>query len=251
MSNFLEIKNLKAGVDSKVILHGVDLKIEKGQVHCLMGRNGSGKSTLVQTLMGNPVFEVYDGSAIFMGKDLLNLGVTSRAGLGIFLSFQYPSEVPGVKVYSFLRLIYNKSHKEKLSPKSFREFLGEKMKMLNMSEEFSDRFLNEGFSGGEKKRTEILQMLVLEPKLIILDEVDSGLDIDSLKLVSNAVNYLVEKNNSSVLLITHYSRILKYIKPDYVHVMFEGKIVKTGGEEVADHLEQYGYTESELTPETY
>ena len=247
MTYSLEIKNLRAGIEHKEILKGVDLMIKPKEVHALMGRNGSGKSTLAQTLMGSPTYKVLEGSAGIFGKDILGLETTERAKNGLFLSFQYPSEIPGVKVYSYLRMIYNKSHEAKLSPKVFREFLAKKIEVLEMDPSFSDRFLNEGFSGGEKKRMEMLQMLMLEPKVIILDEVDSGLDIDAIKIVSRAVNYLIEEHNSSVLLITHYSRILNYIKPDFVHIMLDGKIVKTGGEEVASHLEEYGYSSSELS----
>ncbi len=246
MTNSLEVKKLKVEIDGKKILNGVDLLIKPNEVHALMGRNGSGKSTLAQTLMGNPSYQVLEGSARVFGKEILELEPAERAQLGLFLSFQYPSEIPGVKVYSYLRMLYNKSHEQKLSPKMFRELLAEKMKLLEMDESFSDRSLNEGFSGGEKKRMEMLQMLILEPKMIILDEVDSGLDIDAIKIVSKAVNSLMEKNGTSVLLITHYSRILNYIKPDFVHIMLDGKIVKTGGEEVAQHLEEYGYSQAEL-----
>jgi len=246
MSYSLEIKNLRSGIEQKEILKGVDLALKAGEVHALMGRNGSGKSTLAQTLMGSPTYSVLGGTVQVLGKDILNLETTERAKNGLFLSFQYPSEIPGVKVYSYLRMLHNKSHEDKLSPKMFREYLAKKMEVLEMDPTFADRFLNEGFSGGEKKRMEILQMLMLEPKVIILDEVDSGLDIDAIKIVSRAVNYLIEEHNSSVLLITHYSRILNYIKPDFVHIMLDGKIVKTGGEEVASHLEEYGYSSSEL-----
>ena len=247
MSYSLEIKNLRSGIEQKEILKGVDLALKAGEVHALMGRNGSGKSTLAQTLMGSPTYSVLGGTVQVLGKDILNLETTERAKNGLFLSFQYPSEIPGVKVYSYLRMLHNKSHEDKLSPKMFREYLAKKMEVLEMDPTFADRFLNEGFSGGEKKRMEILQMLMLEPKVIILDEVDSGLDIDAIKIVSRAVNYLIEEHNSSVLLITHYSRILNYIKPDFVHIMLDGKIVKTGGEEVASHLEEYGYSSSELS----
>ena len=246
MSYSLEIKNLRSGIEQKEILKGVDLALKAGEVHALMGRNGSGKSTLAQTLMGSPTYSVLGGTVQVLGKDILNLETTERAKNGLFLSFQYPSEIPGVKVYSYLRMLHNKSHEDKLSPKMFREYLAKKMEVLEMDPTFADRFLNEGFSGGEKKRMEILQMLMLEPKVIILDEVDSGLDIDAIKIVSRAVNYLIEEHNSSVLLITHYSRILNYIKPTFVHIMLDGKIVKTGGEEVASHLEEYGYSSSEL-----
>lgn len=246
MIGFLEIKNLSAGIEGKKILNGVSLTIKPGEVHALMGKNGSGKSTLAQTLMGNATYSVIEGSAKINGKDILKLDPAERAQAGLFLSFQHPSEIQGVKVYSYLRMIYNKSHESPLSPKLFRDFMEEKMKLLEMDPSFSERFLNEGFSGGEKKRMEMLQMLILEPKIVILDEVDSGLDIDAVKIVSKAVNYLVQNKNSSVLVITHYARILKYLKPDFVHVMLNGQIVKTGGEEVALHLEEYGYTDSEL-----
>ncbi|GIW69354.1 MAG: ABC transporter ATP-binding protein [Patescibacteria group bacterium] len=250
MKNSLEIENLRVTVDEKEILTGVDLKIKPKEVHALMGRNGSGKSTLAQTLMGNPIYKVVEGSAKIYGKEILNLEPTERAQLGLFLSFQYPSEIPGVRVYSYLRMLYNKSHEQKLSPKMFKELLQENMKLLEMDDSFADRFLNEGFSGGEKKRMEMLQMMMLEPKVVILDEVDSGLDIDAIKIVSKAVNNLMERNGTSVLLITHYSRILNHIKPDFVHIMLDGKIIKTGGEEVAQNLEEYGYSQAELVSPT-
>lgn len=245
MSNsLLEVKNLKAGIESTQILNGVDLCVNESEVHALMGQNGSGKSTLAQTLMGSPTYSVISGSAKFNSKNLFELDVTERALNGLYLSFQYPSEIPGVKVYSYLRMIYNKTHELKLSPVKFRELLKEKMELLEMKPEFMDRFLNEGFSGGEKKRMEMLQMLVLEPKLVILDEVDSGLDIDAVRIVANAVNVLVKTSGASVIVITHYTRILNYIHPDFVHVMQEGKIVRSGDLSVAEDLEKHGYTKS-------
>jgi Fe-S cluster assembly ATP-binding protein len=206
-----------------------------------MGPNGSGKSTLASTLMGHPGYEVTDGEIFFLEENLLETEADERAKKGLFLSFQYPSEVEGVNITSYLRMIYNKSHGTTVSPVKFREILKEKMEILDIKEEFINRYLNDGFSGGEKKRMEMLQMLVLEPKLAILDETDSGLDVDALKVVSKAVNYLVEKNKMSVIAITHYTRILNYIKPQFVHVLKDGKIIKEGGEELAHEIESQGY----------
>lgn len=237
----LKIKNLKVKVEDEQILKGVDFEVQEGQVNALMGQNGSGKSTLAQTLMGNPSYEVLEGEVVFKGENILDLSPDERSSKGIYLSFQHPSEIPGVKVYSYLRMIYNKSHEKNLSPKKFREFLAIKMDLLNLDESFTSRFLNEGFSGGEKKRMEMLQMLVLEPEISILDEVDSGLDVDAIKIVAAAVNYLIQENEMSVLLITHYSRILNYIKPNVVNIMVDGKIVKTGSAELADEVEKTGY----------
>lgn len=238
----LKISGLKAKTEDNLILKGVDLTIKKGEIHALMGKNGSGKSTLAQVLMGNPLYEVEKGIAKFNNKNLFKLAPDERALSGLFLSFQYPSEVTGVGVFSYLRMIYNKSHQKQLSPVRFREFLAEKMKILSMNEEITKRYLNEGFSGGEKKRMEMLQMLVLEPKMAILDEVDSGLDVDALKIVGKAVNYLNKNNDTAVLLITHYARILKYIKPSKVHVMEDGMIVKSGGYKLAHDIEESGYS---------
>jgi Fe-S cluster assembly ATP-binding protein len=238
----LSIKNLKVSVEDKKIITGLDLSISKGEIHALMGKNGSGKSTLAQTLMGSPSFKVLAGSISLNGKDVLAMSPEQRALNGIFLSFQYPSEITGVNVLSYLRMIYMKRTGKKISPLAFKKFVKEKMELLHMKEEFLTRYLNEGFSGGEKKRMEMLQMLILEPELVILDEVDSGLDIDSLKIVADAVNYLYGKSHMSVLLITHYVRILKYIVPNFVHIMGEGKLVKTGGNEIAQLLEDKGYS---------
>ncbi|MCA9308615.1 Fe-S cluster assembly ATPase SufC [candidate division WWE3 bacterium] len=237
----LEIKDLKVSIEDKEILKGVNLTAPSNQVTVLMGPNGSGKSTLAQALMGHPMYNVVSGQVEFNGEDLLDMEPDERALTGVFLSFQYPSEVSGVTISNFLRLIYNKKHDEKLTPVKFRTLLTEKMELLDMDPAFMHRYLNEGFSGGEKKRMEMLQMLILEPSLAILDETDSGLDVDALKVVGKVVNYLKEKNNMSVLLITHYTRILKYIQADSVHVMQHGVITNSGGKELAHELEEKGF----------
>ncbi len=237
----LEIKNLKVKIEDNEILKGVNLKVENNKVHALMGPNGSGKSTLAQALMGHPMYEVTQGEVLLDGEEVLDMEPDERAVKGIFLSFQYPSEVSGVTISNFLRLIYNKHHEEKLTPAKFRKVLKEKMDVLEMDESFADRYLNEGYSGGEKKRMEMLQMLIMEPKVAILDETDSGLDIDALKIVAESVNKLKGQTNMSVLIITHYTRILKYIEPDKVHIMRDGKIIKEGGKDLAHQLEEQGY----------
>ncbi len=237
----LEIKNLHIKTADKEIVKGLDLKIGENQIHAIMGPNGSGKSTLASTLMGHPGYEVTSGEVTFLDENLLELEADERASKGLFLSFQYPSEVEGVNISSYLRMIYNKSHGEKVSPVKFREILKSKMEILDIKEDFINRYLNDGFSGGEKKRMEMLQMLVLEPKLAILDETDSGLDVDALKVVSKAVNYLVENKRMSVIVITHYTRILNYIKPQFVHVLKDGKIIREGAEELAHEIESQGY----------
>ena len=239
----LIVKNLNVKVEDKQVLKGVDLAVEKGKVHALMGQNGSGKSTLAQALMGSPVYTITNGEASFDGKNLLDLEPNARAKEGLFLSFQYPSEVPGVNILSYLRLIYNNKHDQKLSPIAFKKYIKEKLDLLDIKEDFLTRYLNDGFSGGEKKRMEMLQMLVLEPKLSILDEIDSGLDVDAMKLVSKAVNYLVKEKGMSVLIITHYTRILNYIQPDKVHIMQDGVIVKTGDKSLAHQLEEMGFAQ--------
>jgi len=244
MSNILKIRDLEVSIEDNKIIKGISLALEKGKIHVLMGPNGSGKSTLAQVLMGHPGFVVDAGEVLFKGEDILDLAPDERAGKGIFLSFQYPSEVPGVTISSYLRMIYNKRFRENLSPVKFRTLVKEKMKLLEMDEGFLERYLNEGFSGGEKKRMEILQMLVLEPKLAILDETDSGLDIDAIKVVANAVNTIHGRTKMTILLITHYSRILKYIEPDAVFVMQDGEITRSGGRELADALEESGYLPS-------
>lgn len=237
----LKIENLKVEVDGKEILKGVNLEVQPNKVHVIMGPNGSGKSTLAQSIMGHPKYEVTEGSVEINGEDLLSLEPNERAQKGVFLSFQYPSEIPGVTISNYLRLIYNNSHNEKLTPARFRKLLCDKMALLEIPQEFSERYLNEGFSGGEKKRMEMLQMLILEPRVAILDETDSGLDIDALKIVSKAVNTLKEKTEMSVVLITHYTRVLEHIEADTVHILQSGKIVREGGSELAHELESKGY----------
>lgn len=235
------IKDLKVNVGEIEILKGVNLEVDAGSTTVLMGPNGSGKSTLAQAIMGHPFYEVKEGTVHLNDTDILELDVNNRSEAGIFLSFQYPSEVPGVNVANYLRMIFNLHHKQNLSPVKFRALLKEKMEFLEMSDDFTNRFLNEGFSGGEKKRMEMLQLLVIEPKLAILDETDSGLDVDALKLVGKTINYLKEKNNMSVLLITHYTRILKYIHADKVYIMQDGHIIRSGDASLAHELEEKGF----------
>lgn len=236
----LQIKNLQVSLNKKNILDKIDLSIKKNETHVLMGQNGAGKSTLAQSIMGNPDYLV-QGEMIFDSHDLLKLNPQQRANLGIFLSFQQILAIPGVKIYDYLRLLYKKSHEQKLTPLKFKAFLKEKMNLLNFDEEFLTRYLNCGFSGGEKKKMEILQMLVLEPKLIILDEIDSGLDIDAIETVAKAVNFLKKEKQSSILLITHYSRILNFIEIDYVHLLDKGKIIKNGNAALATQIESQGF----------
>nr|AIA12052.1 FeS assembly ATPase SufC [uncultured bacterium] len=240
----LEIKNLHAGIDGKEILKGLNLQINKGEVHAIMGPNGSGKSTLAKVLAGHPSYEVLQGEVLYEGKNLLELEPDERAKEGIFLAFQYPVEVPGVSNSQFLRLAYNEKMKhlgqEELDPLEFNDYLKEKAKIVEMSSDFFKRSVNEGFSGGEKKRNEILQMAVLDPKLAVLDETDSGLDIDALRIVAGGVNTLRDANKA-IILVTHYQRLLNYIEPDFVHVLANGKIVKQGGKELALELEEKGY----------
>lgn len=242
----IKVSDLSVKIEDKDILKGVDLEVFPNKVHALMGQNGSGKSTLAQVIMGSPFYTVTQGVITFGGKNIIDVSPNERSLEGIFLSFQYPSEVPGVSIQNYLRMIYNKKNSTSLSPAAFRKILAEKMDVLEIKEDFMNRSLNEGFSGGEKKRMEMLQMLLLEPKVVILDEVDSGLDIDAIKIVSKAVNYLKEKSNSSILIITHYTRILNYIEPEFVHIMSDGKIVKEGGKDLAYKLEEHGYNLSEL-----
>ena len=222
----------------------MDLTVKSGEVHAIMGPNGSGKSTFAKVLAGHPAYEVSGGEVVFEGKNLLELAPEERARAGVFLGFQYPIEIPGVANSQFLRLAYNTVQagrgKDELDPLEFDDFVREKMKLLEMNPDFLDRSVNEGFSGGEKKRNEILQMALLEPKLAILDETDSGLDIDALRIVAGGVNQLANKDNA-IVLVTHYQRLLNYIVPDYVHVMESGRIVKTGGKELALELEARGY----------
>ncbi len=236
----LKIENLRVEIDGQEILKGLDLEVGKGEIHAIMGPNGSGKSTLANVLMGHPRYEITDGSVIFEGEDVLELEPDERAKMGLFLAFQYPSEVPGVSVANFLRTAVNSVREEELSPMEMYRLLQEKMAIMKMDPKFAERYLNEGFSGGEKKRNEILQMLMLEPRLAIMDETDSGLDIDALQVVARGVNEMRGPDFSTVL-ITHYQRILRYIEPDRVHVMLDGRIVTSGGKELAEALEDKGY----------
>lgn len=240
----LEVSGLRAAVDGVEILKGVDLIVKSGEVHAIMGTNGSGKSTFAKVLAGHSAYQVTGGSVLFEGQNLFDLEPEERARAGVFLAFQYPIEIPGVSNSHFLRLAYNtlqsQRGKDELDPLEFEDFVREKMKLLEMNPNFLDRGVNEGFSGGEKKRNEILQMALLEPRLAILDETDSGLDIDALRIVTNGVNKLANKGNA-IILVTHYQRMLNYIEPDYVHVMRGGRIVKTGGKELALDLETRGY----------
>ena len=236
----LKIENLRAEIDGQEIVKGLDLEVGKGEVHAIMGPNGSGKSTLANVLMGHPRYEVTGGSITFQGEDVLEMEADERAKLGMFLAFQYPSEVPGVSVANFLRTAVNAVREEELSPMEMFRLIQDKMKVMQMDPKFAERYLNEGFSGGEKKRNEILQMLMLEPKLAIMDETDSGLDIDALQVVSKGVNELRGPEFSAVI-ITHYQRILRYLEPDHVHVMLDGRLVTSGGKELALELEDKGY----------
>lgn len=240
MKTELIIKNLHVSVEGKEILKGVNLKIKQGEIHALMGPNGSGKSTLSYVLMGHPKYKVEKGDIRLDGKSILKLSTDKRARLGLFLAFQYPSEVAGVTVSQFLRSALN-ARKDPNSFKEFQKTLEEDMDSLKMNEAFADRYLNEGFSGGEKKRNEILQMSVLKPKMAILDEVDSGTDIDALKVIAQNINAMFKKNKTGILMITHYNRILKYVKPKFVHVILDGKIVKSGSCWLAERLEKTGY----------
>lgn len=240
----LEVRGLRATVNGIEILKGIDLTVRSGEIHAIMGTNGSGKSTLAKVLAGHNAYKVTDGSVTFEGKNLFDLEPEERARAGLFLAFQYPIEIPGVANSHFLRLAYNtvqaQRGKEELDPLEFEDFVREKMKLLEMNPDFLDRGVNEGFSGGEKKRNEILQMALLDPRLAILDETDSGLDIDALRIVTKGVNQLANKDNA-IILVTHYQRLLNYIVPDYVHVMESGRIIKTGGKELALELETRGY----------
>ena len=240
----LEVKNLHAGIDGKEILRGLNLQVRKGEVHAIMGPNGSGKSTLSKVLAGHPSYEVMSGEVLYEGKNLLDLEPDERAREGVFMAFQYPVEVPGVSNSQFLRLAYNEKMKhhgdEELDPLEFNDYLKEKAKIVDMDLAFFKRSVNEGFSGGEKKRNEILQMAVLQPRLAILDETDSGLDIDALRIVAEGVNKL-RSNDNAIILVTHYQRLLNFIVPDQVHVLAGGRIVKEGGKELALELEEKGY----------
>ena len=240
----LSIKNLHASVDGKEILKGLNLEVKAGEVHAIMGPNGSGKSTLASVIAGNDSFDVSEGQVILDGEDLAELAPEERAHKGIFLSFQYPVEIPGVSVTNFIRTAINETRKarkqDEMPAKDMLKLIREKSELLEIDRKFLSRSLNQGFSGGEKKRNEIFQMAMLEPKVAILDETDSGLDIDALRIVANGVNKLKSDKNA-VILITHYQRLLDYIVPDFVHVLLDGKIVKSGGKELAHELEEKGY----------
>jgi Fe-S cluster assembly ATP-binding protein len=246
MTAVLEIRNLHVSVEEKPILKGVSLTVKQGEIHALMGPNGTGKSTLAYTLMGHPSYAVTAGQLLFKGQDLLELEPDERARLGLFLAFQYPVAIPGVSVANFLRTALN-ARRRAVNPEDkgmpipeFRKLLKSKMDMLKVPQDFAGRYLNEGFSGGEKKRAEILQLATLEPEIAVLDETDSGLDIDALRIVSEGVNKLTGPNMGA-LIITHYQRLLNYIKPQFVHIMLDGRIVESGGADLALHLEEQGY----------
>jgi Fe-S cluster assembly ATP-binding protein len=244
--HLLEVRDLHVEVEGEdvEILKGVDLTLDAGEIHALMGPNGSGKSTLAKIVAGHPQYEATSGEVLYKGEDVLEMEPDERARAGIFMAFQYPSEIPGVTISNFLRTAVNarREEGEEVDVFAFQQDLEEKMELLGMDEDFADRYVNEGFSGGEKKRNEILQMAALEPDLAMLDETDSGLDIDALKIVANGVNTLVEEADElGVLLITHYQRILNYIRPDRVHVMIGGRMAESGGPELAEQLEEHGY----------
>jgi Fe-S cluster assembly ATP-binding protein len=243
-SPLLEIKNLKVSINDNKILKNLNLKVNKGEIHAIMGPNGSGKSTLSKVLAGHPAYSIFDGEILFKGSSILEFDPEKRSHLGIFLAFQYPIEIPGVSNEDFLRLAYNSKqkfyNKLEVDPIEFLTIINKKLQLINMSSLFLSRNVNEGFSGGEKKRNEILQMILLDSDLSILDETDSGLDIDALKIIATGINNFMS-SNKSIILITHYQRLLDYIHPTYVHVMQDGKIVKTGGAELAKELEKKGY----------
>lgn len=249
MSSLLEVKNLRVSVEGKEILKGISLTLEKGQVHAVMGPNGSGKSTLSNTLMGHPKYQVTGGQILFQGKDLSPLKPYERARAGIFLAFQYPTAIPGVSVANFLRTAMKARFGDQFQAKEFRKQVKEAMAVLGIEDSFATRYVNDGFSGGEKKRHEILQMALLKPFLAVLDETDSGLDIDALRTVSEGINRL-RGPELGILMITHYQRLLNYVQPDVVHVFVDGRIVRSGGKELALELEAKGYAPYEKEKET-
>ncbi len=240
----LSIKNLKVSVEGKPILNGLNLEVAEGEVHAIMGPNGSGKSTFASVIAGRDYFDIKEGEVKYLGKNLLEMSPEMRSKEGIFLGFQYPVEIPGVSMTNFMRAALNEKREhlglKQLSGAEFIKIMEEKQELVNIQSKLTNRSVNEGFSGGEKKKNEIFQMALLEPKLSVLDETDSGLDIDALKIVANGVNYLKRKDNATIL-ITHYQRLLDYIIPDFVHVLYDGKIVKSGGKELALELEEKGY----------
>jgi Fe-S cluster assembly ATP-binding protein len=241
----LEIQNLHVRTEDREILHGVDLTVKRGETHALMGPNGSGKSTLANTLMGNPSYEVTEGRILLDGEDITEADPDERARAGLFMAFQYPVAIPGVTVAKYLRMVMN-AHREAhgedaVSLKDFRKTVEAAMELMHVPRDFSNRYLNDGFSGGEKKRMEILQLALLNPRLAVLDETDSGLDIDALNTVAHGVNEVARDSDTGVLIITHYQRILHLVQPDFVHVMFDGRIVKEGGRELVEQLEKRGY----------
>ena len=236
----LEIQNLHVRTEEREILHGVDLKVERGETHALMGPNGSGKSTLANTIMGSPEYEITEGRVLLDGEDLTEAEPDERARAGIFMAFQYPATIPGVSVANFLRMAVNAKREEPIKVKEFGQLLKANMDLLRIDREFTSRYLNEGFSGGEKKRAEILQLAMLKPEIAVLDETDSGLDIDALRIVSDGVNAM-RGPELGTLIITHYTRILEYVTPDFVHIMLDGRIVREGGPELATELEDKGY----------
>ncbi|MFB6246100.1 MAG: Fe-S cluster assembly ATPase SufC [Candidatus Pacearchaeota archaeon] len=236
----LEIKDLHVAIDGTEILKGVNLRLEKGKIHALMGPNGSGKSTLANAIMGHPSYEITKGQILFNGEDITELEADERAKRGLFLSFQYPKEIEGVTISNFLKNALNNLREEKISVLDYKKLLNEKLELLDMKQDFAERYLNSGFSGGEKKKSEILQLAVMNPACAILDETDSGLDIDALKTVAHGVNKIADENKE-FLIITHYKRILEHVKPDKISIMIDGKIATEGGPELADQLEEQGY----------
>jgi Fe-S cluster assembly ATP-binding protein len=236
----LEVQNLHVRTEDREILHGVDLKVGRGQTHALMGPNGSGKSTLANSLMGNPNYEVTEGRVLLNGEDITEAEPDERARAGLFMAFQYPATIPGVSVANFLRMAMNARREEPIKVKEFGQLLKRSMELLHIDRKFTSRYLNEGFSGGEKKRAEILQLALLKPEFAVLDETDSGLDIDALRIVADGVNAMREPERG-FLIITHYTRVLQYVRPDFVHIMLDGRIVRQGGSELADELEAKGY----------